>query len=252
MFQCFQVCTHYSAKHDPAAGNTKLKFLVFLTLPVVLLVHCVAVAATLSTSGRSVKHYVSGEFMQHSTATNSAIYWYESSRYTLLVLFALGTWFVVVNLLTKGMFDDDGCTDPFIRSTIAPIQVNHVYQWLFVAYSSVVLWTQGYTAIRIDRDNPKHRAQRVYLCMCNLCGLSSDPQNEARRGAMHQWKLKSLCSNSATPHGSSRLSTPSVPLWRRVLFYVFHLPVLALASLPAIGFVLSKNVPKGTGLKPGC
>ena len=202
--------------------------------------------------------------LQPSISTSASMYWYQQSYSTSYIMLFLGGLFLIVNLASDGLFDvSGGCTDPYIRTSIAPIGswkfsplgVSMAYQWLFALYcgTAVVIGFGVMTAI-LKKDDPKHRAKTVYRC---IHILACDPDISAAREAIQQWKDQMLgCEKHTTPIVLKPPMT-RVPLWRRILFYWFHLPFLLLASLPAIGFVLAGNVPKGisplqTGVSTFC
>ena len=117
----------------------------------------------------------------------------------------------------------------------SPLGVGVAYQWLFVLYSSAVLLAGfAFMTAFLHRDDPKHRAASVYQCICTL---ACDPKITAARQALHQWKAKVLALVSYAPPSNLKPPGTRVPVWRSALFYIFHLPVLMVASLPAIGFV---------------
>jgi len=79
----------------------------------------------------------------------------------------------------------------------------------------------------------------VYRCIHDLL---RSPELEATKRALDWWKWEAL--------GLAPLPTGSelelhVGAGRRALYIFLHLPILALASAPAIGYVLSQNVPAG-------
>ena len=218
----------------------------FLTAPVLLVAHSVTITFVVRTEHKMFKHYFSFTPVETTPVetTSASIHWYRRTFSTTLVLFALGVCFLLVNLFSEGLFDaSNGCTDPFIRASIAPIGswqfsplgVGLAYQWLFVLYSSTLL-VAGFclmTAL-LDRDNPRHRAASVYRC---ICVIAKDPAVAAARKALQQWQAGML-GYSSLPPGHNLHATPvRVSVWRRMLFYLFHLPVLLFVSLPAIGFV---------------
>ena len=117
----------------------------------------------------------------------------------------------------------------------SPLGVGVAYQWLFVLYSSAVLLAGfAFMTAFLHRDDPKHRAASVYRC---IRVLACDPDVEAARQALKQWKGGVFGSISPAPAVNLEPPQVHVPVWRRSLFYIFHLPVLVVASLPAIGFV---------------
>ena len=96
---------------------SRLKTLLFLTAPILLIAHVATIAFAVHTAGQNLKDYFK---LQPSTTTSASMYWYRRTFGTACFLFALGAGFLIVNSLSDGLFDvSGGCTDPLIRSTIA-------------------------------------------------------------------------------------------------------------------------------------
>ena len=166
----------------------------------------------------------------------------QRSLRMMMVLALLGVCLLVVNVSMDGLYR---CSDPFIKTSIAPVEVDIVYQWLFVTLSAAVMSTVALTVEILYRDDPRHHAMHVYQC---ICAPLHNPEIEAAKQALHWWKSKALGCIEPTPNGSE---TPRrIKVWRRMLFFVLHLPVLIVISAPSVGYVLAQNVPAGT--RPGC
>lgn len=210
--------------------------------------HVATVYFVVKTCGKKFSDYVCSTPLAD---TDGSIYWYQRSIGVTYVLFAFGLCFLIVNILTEGIWPaslvcaltasileglfDEGCTDPFIRTTIAPIDVSVSYQWLFVVYVSAVLWCVATMAALLMLNDPHLRAESVYKCICILASNSET----AVAAAVQHWKTNRLGLTVSDVADFSQARKHRVPIWRRVLFYVFHLPILFLASLPAIGYVRS-------------
>ena len=196
-------------------------------MPVLLLAHGVTIGFSVytGTAGRSLRDYIT---LQPPNINHPTVYWYQRSFRSTFVLFVLGLFFLLTNLFTEGLFDDGGCTDPFIRLSIAPIEVSSVYQWLFVLYAASVLWVLGVMAEILQRNDPKHKAKSVYRY---ICSLACDPEVIAAQQALQQWKSNCLGSSSST-QAIANTEPPDayVPGWRKALFYIFHLPILVLGK----------------------
>ena len=182
---------------------------------------------------------------QLSSETNPGIYWYQRSLHVVLMLCALGVCFLLasLSLSTDGLYDNGGCTDPFIQITTAPIQTTMAYQWLFVIYGSVILWLLVIVTALLSRKDPKNRVQSVYRCMCRLA--TGRLRLLAVGQALQPWKVNALGTHAlAGAHDSdewfeTRIRPPAP--WRKALFYLGHLPVVCLLSLPSMGYVLSQK-----------
>eukprot|EP00658_Telonema_sp_P-2_P048606 TRINITY_DN3696_c0_g1_i5.p1 TRINITY_DN3696_c0_g1~~TRINITY_DN3696_c0_g1_i5.p1 ORF type:complete len:459 (-),score=90.07 TRINITY_DN3696_c0_g1_i5:348-1724(-) len=114
--------------------------------------------------------------------------------------------------------------DPLLRASITAVQVVTWYQWTWVGLSSMVLFIVTRLWERLHRQGLSQRAEGV-LERLNDFILSKC----SRLRAVHIWYGRACESN----RGSA---------WRVIVYLLFHIPVFALASIPAFCFVLSTNV----------
>eukprot|EP00656_Telonema_subtile_P004296 TRINITY_DN1194_c0_g1_i15.p1 TRINITY_DN1194_c0_g1~~TRINITY_DN1194_c0_g1_i15.p1 ORF type:complete len:1243 (-),score=233.02 TRINITY_DN1194_c0_g1_i15:64-3792(-) len=210
-------------------GYTSLWQLAFVTIPFFVAVHtAVVLFAVSSRFGLSVSAVKSYFFPQQVCGhMNVHIQLYRSLNRTMLRLLVLGLCFVLLNALSPGVFDS-GCTDPLLRTSIAPIKAGVAYQWTWVVLSSLMMAVAIYLFYLLGSSDQDARARSVHRCLCNTM-----PQS-AR--AIKQWQQGVQRSKRLLPY----------PI-RITLFVLLHIPVLLLASLPAFGYVLAQNVPAGSG-----
>ena len=126
-----------------------MKSLLWLTLPVLLLAHCLGIAVSLYTAVASKELTFSASLREYFWPPNQPkpqdvreTDLYVQSRFlqTMLLLFLIGMCLLLTNALAHGLFDADGCIDPLMRTTIAAIRVDPTYQWLFVTLSAASIW----------------------------------------------------------------------------------------------------------------
>ena len=124
-----------------------------------------------------------------------------------------------LNLSTPGIYDDyNGCSDDFLRSTISYNKINQTYQWLWATFSCVVLILVAHLTHNLVYSARVHRAYAVYRCLFLFTAQASPTQM-----AISMWR--------------DGMPARRVSAVRRGLFWLLHIPVLALASLPAMAFV---------------
>ena len=227
-----------------------MKTLLFLTLPCLTLFHSAAVAAALRAEGQTLKEYV---WPSRALILSSAqLCWYHHSNLVcVLLLLPLGLCFLVLNLSVKGLFDENGCTDPvyhvlrysvalicrlcqFIRTTIAPVQASDAFQWIYAGLSGVLVWALGLITELTRRRDPQSRALSVYRC---ICLLTCDQNTEAARRAVQGWKCSMLGYQDSTCVQRENTMIPSPVVWRSTVFYILHLPLVACSSAPAVAYV---------------
>lgn len=215
-----------------------------MTVPLLLVLHCAAVMLAVHSTSSRIKEYISPADdparCKRSLLHRPMLYMLQRSLGMMMVLALLGVCLLVVNASLDGLYR---CTDPVIKTSIVSVEVDIVYQWLFVILSIAVMSAVALTVEILYRDDPRHHAMHVFQC---ICALLRNPEIEAAKQALHWWKSKALGCIEPTPDGSE---TPiRIEPWRRMLFFVLHLPVLTLASTPSIGYVLAQNVPAGASL----
>ena len=226
------------------SGYNRLKTLLFMTLPALVIIHVVAVALAIRSKRATLKEYAFPirDPYQASQTNNPDEYMQQRSLH-MMVWLALGPGMIglVLNAVYPNIFT---CTDPLITATIASIDTEPTYQWIFVIIAVSTLWGLGITIELLERCDPKHEAISVLNCMYTLC--YSRDADVAIRG-IREWKAVALYKDDIASKDDDVKNPPmpEPPLWRRVCIQVFFLPFLALASAPAFGYVTSRNVPAG-------
>lgn len=227
-----------NGKRGVFAGYTAFKELMWLTLPFLLITHIAAIAFVLKRHGSlvidsagdySIRAYLSpGLHVQQETPST---YIYAQSFKMHLVFLGLGVCAMLMNVLSASMFE---CLDPMVRTTIANYKASAAVQWCQALISATAVGVVNAIVELLRRDDPEARAQCVYNCLMELT-TQTETSQESR--LIHVWQT-----NSGTRRYNHRGQTKT-NAWRRVLFYFLHLPILVAASIPAVGFVLAKNVP---------
>lgn len=115
-------------------------------------------------------------------------------------------------------------------TTIASVSASTPYQWLWVLLDCVVISVIALLTERLKRNNRISKAEQVHEI---LLMLTHQPQPKK---AVDQWRSNAVA-DQAPQDMTDKLR--SVELWRRVLFYLMHIPILLITSLPA-GALLGK------------
>eukprot|EP00656_Telonema_subtile_P057663 TRINITY_DN9538_c0_g1_i4.p1 TRINITY_DN9538_c0_g1~~TRINITY_DN9538_c0_g1_i4.p1 ORF type:complete len:894 (+),score=105.11 TRINITY_DN9538_c0_g1_i4:1970-4651(+) len=219
------------------AGYTRMWELVLLTLPVVFLIHAavvvLAVAAKRNVNLASVAEYFRPQMERARGDLDPHVQMYRSTRPILVCLFVSGLSLVLLNLLSSNIYH--GCSDPLMLTSIAPIVATTSYQWAWVVLNHLTTVTVLYMFFRLERDNPRARARKAHGSLCRtLEGFCHHPDFGT---ALHTWQ--------ANMHDSKY----ELRQWRRLFAScVLQVPLLCLASLPAVGYVVAQNVPQGGGI----
>lgn len=228
------------------AGYYRLKSLLFMTLPFLLVLHCLGVALGVSSHSplsrvfcRKLKLYFVGT--HECQADKPKTFMLQRSLRMLMLMSVLGVCLLLMNSISPGVYDaGGGCVDPLMRTSIAHVRVNIFYQWIFVLVCSAVMCAFAYNVEVLRRYDPKQHAMHVYRCIHHLL---YSPDLEATRRALDCWKEKATGS-APVPSTTSNLHV-NIQAVRRVSFFFLHMPILSLASAPSIGYVLAQNVPAG-------
>ena len=159
---------------------------------------------------------------------------YRGALAWMLILSLVGLGLLLVNIFVPDSLT--GCMDPLIRTTFASSRAGPTYQWLFILLNAAGMLTMGLTLEHLRCRSSEAHGVQVYGVLEYLCRT---PELKATHRALRQWKSK-LWYNDRPPQGALEPLAkvmPSVTTWRMVLYWAFHLPLLVLASVPAIGFV---------------
>ena len=167
--------------------------LVYVTIPLLLIVHLVVVVGTVeSTESGSYASYFSsqlGRLGRHEAFKSGvfvllckAVFW-ASCR-----LGVCGVACITLNCLTKSLYDDHGgCVDWMVRTTLTPLDVksSRWYQYMYATMSSIVLCITAVTIAALN-SNAKH-VSRIYPRIVDLFRNS-----QSRSIAIQNWKERAM------------------------------------------------------------
>ena len=149
----------------------------------------------------------------------------------MALLFLCGILITGLYVGTPGLYDGY-CGDPLLGSTAAHSlfgeSVSEQYLFCLCCWSMFVVDT-GMWAFTKHNDRRKAALNVHRILMYQVYRKSP------MLTALSNWY-------EGCKYGRS-IHNKAVPYWRRVLFWVFHIPAAMLTSLPAVGYVLSQNVP---------
>lgn len=174
---------------------------------------------------------------QRPVEEDSLMYIYRGAFRMMGLLSLLGCGLLLLNVLVPDF--SSGCMDPLISTTFASsLFVGQIYQWVFVLLSAAIMLTFGYGLERLRRHSPASRGIRVYTILLYMCRPT---EFKAAQNAIVEWRTAMVkCSaNGHHKDGFVKLFAMHIKLgfWRQVFYWVFHLPLLVLASVPAFGYV---------------
>eukprot|EP00658_Telonema_sp_P-2_P052147 TRINITY_DN4032_c0_g1_i6.p1 TRINITY_DN4032_c0_g1~~TRINITY_DN4032_c0_g1_i6.p1 ORF type:complete len:887 (+),score=95.56 TRINITY_DN4032_c0_g1_i6:717-3377(+) len=208
-------------------GYSSFKEAVWLLLPGLCVLHLITVWLIVrKVHKESLVGYLMRSMARSKQAQSVLL---QESAVAVCGLGACGVGLVCINVLAPTVYSP-GCSDPLVRGTISgvSVQVCVWYQWAWVCSTCGVLLIATRMWERLYRQDGKAQATEVLVILQRVADLLSCPELRA----VNAWRDK------LNLHGVHRQQ----PWWRRCVYYLLHLPVFALASIPAFGFVLSKNV----------
>lgn len=214
------------------SGYSDLKMLIFVTLPALCVLSTLSVLACLyarngSISFRNVLSYLKPS--QHLQHVDSLTYLYMtiSRRPVLCMLFVIGISLVLLNVFWKGVYDSyGGCVDPLVRTTIAHVRVDYLYQGFWVVLNCAAV-TIVDVVVHLHGQQRHRQALRVHDCLCKVF----KPRCEKASLEYHAVK---------TWH--SKIRSSRIPIFLRTFsFCLLHLPLVIIASAPACGYVFSQK-----------
>lgn len=212
-----------------AAGHSDFKQLIWLTLPLLIVLHIITLTIVVRACGENVQDYLRCSIVEAQSTRSRAL---RTMSPGLCLLLLLAVVFMVLNLGTPEIYDQNGgCpVDPITRSTSSPVQTGPVYQWFWTCISCITLATTSFMFEKL-RSNPLlKRAKSVQHVLHNFM-IDASPSLRTIR----TWRENS-------PH----TATTVVPSGRRVLYWLLHIPCCIVASGPAFAFVLAQvHVPFG-------
>ena len=231
--------------HGIFSGYTGFKQMFWIVLPVLVTSHLIVIFVVLKSSAggsgqfwKLLKEYLRlGALWKRSQNEASETYVYSRPFCAQLALLGIGLALVLLNVLTPGVFDQ-GCTDPLVRSTIAPVKAQTAFQWLWLTLSAGVLYVVGFSIEQMVRADPRCRTQSVHRVLVLMTQLTSDNAC-TKRSSINRWREKMQQGNIA----NKGVAVQTKEMRRILLFYALLVPLIFVGSLPAIAFVFVQNAP---------
>ena len=139
---------------------------------------------------------------------------------------------VPVQASTPGLYDGY-CSDPLLRASAGQSLYadSRTEQYIFAFFTWCILLISSGMAVHLARCDRGRSARQVHHTLLALATRTSP-----RLSAIRNWH--------------ERCIADSVDLiirkgegcgWRRILFWLFHVPIALCTSLPAVGYVLSQK-----------
>jgi len=197
------------------AGHTSFKQLTFMLLPALVAAFAIAIVATQHTRQSGVIKW------NLQIGLNSPVHVWQ-----LMALTATGVCLVTLNLSVSDIFNT-GCIDPLIRTTIAAVEADHTFQWLWiflVLLGNVVFGTVHWS---LEQNCKQDAARSTQRWLRILTHQVDDVAAQDR--AIAAWRNNSLPSRK-------RVEGPV----RLILSWLLNIPVIFLSMLPACAYVSSQ------------
>ena len=213
-------------------GYTQMKQMLWITLPALAITFLASVLLVLKSLANSKSPLITKGtgydslrvFLRPPLRVSREApmaYIYARSFRMQLVLLGLGCCLLLLCASAKGVFDA-GCTDPLIRSTVAPVEASRVFQWLWVTFNLLTIGTAGLILVVLKREEPRQRAECVYRCLLHLVEQPSIVDT-----SLEVWRSQAL----------QQSVQYDIEPWRRAAFCLLHIPIFVVTSVPAFGFV---------------
>eukprot|EP00656_Telonema_subtile_P056530 TRINITY_DN9049_c0_g1_i1.p1 TRINITY_DN9049_c0_g1~~TRINITY_DN9049_c0_g1_i1.p1 ORF type:complete len:1372 (-),score=167.80 TRINITY_DN9049_c0_g1_i1:1954-6069(-) len=198
-------------------GQSAFQQFVYLILPGLVVLHVAVVAVVTWTYHEKVVRYMRRALPRAEQSTRAKVV--TATLNGLYGLAFCGVALVVLNLCSDAIYRD--CTDYLLRTTIAQTVVSTTYQWAWVLLNVVSIGCLAFLRYQIWQVQSSRRAHAVYSC---LYDVTTTPQGAAIR------------------HWVSKIYSHRASAWRELAYWALHIPLAMLASAPAFGFVVAKNV----------
>ena len=219
------------------SGFTDFKQLVYLTVPALAILHMIVVKRVIG--GSAVPEYLRLSVLWGIVTGNQGsdahkhfgleTYIFARSVQPGFLLLFLGLCLILLFVLSPSTYSIvGGCVDPAVMITIADVEAQTAFQWLWVLVANAVFCTASFNIELLIRDDPFPRALCVYQCMHRL---AKPPSSMIASIATWQAKVEIWGAHSTEA------------VWRRLLFYLLHFPLVLVGSLPAVAYVLVQNSP---------
>eukprot|EP00656_Telonema_subtile_P033255 TRINITY_DN3673_c0_g1_i7.p1 TRINITY_DN3673_c0_g1~~TRINITY_DN3673_c0_g1_i7.p1 ORF type:complete len:954 (+),score=139.96 TRINITY_DN3673_c0_g1_i7:103-2964(+) len=121
------------------------------------------------------------------------------------------------------------CSDHLIKTSIAYVEAGTAFQWTYAILSCGVSLIATWLVALLSKMRYAKEAVCVQECLDEVVLSLSKP-----KAAIHVWR--------------SKLGPIKPSLARRLVFLALHVPMMVLVSLPAVGYVLARNVPAGKNI----
>lgn len=141
----------------------------------------------------------------------------------LMALTATGVCLVTLNLSVSDIFNT-GCIDPLIRTTIAAVEADHTFQWLWVFLALLGNVTFGTMHWNLEQNCKQDAARSTQRWLRILTHQADEVAMQDR--VIAAWRNNSLPSRK-------RVEGPG----RMILSWLLKIPVIFLAMLPACAYV---------------
>eukprot|EP00656_Telonema_subtile_P057711 TRINITY_DN9561_c0_g1_i2.p1 TRINITY_DN9561_c0_g1~~TRINITY_DN9561_c0_g1_i2.p1 ORF type:complete len:1111 (+),score=173.31 TRINITY_DN9561_c0_g1_i2:852-4184(+) len=207
----------------PFPGYSAFKQLLFTTLPSLLIIQLVVTKLLTWVHHERLGQYLRRVLVRPRSSLRAQVL--SGCLTGLQVLAIAGVVLVVLNLTVPTTLYSvhQGCEDPLLRTTSAAIVFDELYQWVWVLVNCVFV---AATSCLLQRLRCSEFSQRALVIQTYSHTLLCHALPQLR--AIENWRR--------------HMPEFKPPLRRRLLFWILHVPALALCSLPAFVFVLSRNV----------
>ena len=193
-------------------GHTSFKQLTFMLLPALVAAFGIAIVATQHTRQTGVLQW------NLHVGLHSPLHVWQ-----LMALMSTGVCLVTLNLSVSDIFNT-GCIDPLIRTTIAAVEADCTFQWLWVFL--VLLGNVAFGTVHWNLEqNCKQDAARSTQRWLRILTHQVDGVAMQDR-AIAAWRNNSLPSRK-------RVEGPG----RLILSWLLKIPVIFLSMLPACAYV---------------
>ena len=218
-------------------GHNDLYVTVGLVLPALLLLHVVAIVLMVRANQDTFIDYLcpTVKFDYHNVRFRML----AQSLRSMLLLMVCGLTLIILNLVSSTLqTGNGGCVDPFLNMTTQATKADISYQYAWAVVSGIVVIVTAFLTHHVKQTDRKHHLQSVHKCLITLAC--------SREGtALLAWQANMNSANMHVP-GESSFGPNTVP--RRIVFWLLHMPFLAVASLPDWGYVLYYSTPNQRGI----
>ena len=157
----------------------------------------------------------------------------------MLLLMVCGLTLIVLNLVSSTLqTGNGGCVDPFLNMTTQSTKTDISYQYAWAVVSGFVVIVTACLTHHVKQTDRKHHLQSVHKCLITLAC--------SREGtALLAWQANM---NSVNMHILGESCFGPNRFGRRLVFWLLHMPFLAVVSLPDWGYVLYYSTPNQSGI----